>query len=109
MIIHALCGCLTYLRVAHGQGFRGEREYRKPLTDLPDSLRELAELIGLPSAMILTDRWGGVRLNIPVRMGPDHPLALYLSLKAARKLAGYYGGDRIAVPCGRAVMRAVRD
>jgi len=25
------------------------------------------------------------------------------------ELAGYYGGDRIAVPRGRAVMRAVRD
>lgn len=80
-----------------------------PTHDLPDSLRELAELLGLGAAMTLVERWGGVRLHIPTCPRDDHPLVLHLGETAAEKLAHYYGGDRITVPRGRGLMRAVRD
>lgn len=81
------------------------------LDDLPGSLREIAELIGLPATLRLVEHYGGViALYIPREIEPDHHLARALGVTAARKLASHYGTDSLRnIPrCVRG-LRRLRD
>ncbi len=64
------------------------------LDDLPESLREMVDLIGLSATLQLVKQFGGlIALYVPHEIGADHQLAAALGLPAARKLAAHYGGD----------------
>lgn len=74
---------------------------------LPESLREIADVIGMEAAEKLGTVYGGRRLRFPRTIEADHELAELLGLEAARELCRVYGGERICVPSG--VRRAQRD
>lgn len=77
---------------------------------LPGILREIAELIGLPGAMTLARAYGGVRLYVPKRYDPDHPLVKLLGHAAAAKLIEQYGGgEHFDIPLAANALRAVRN
>lgn len=76
---------------------------------LPESLRELAELIGLPAVIALAEHWGGIRLYVPLDIEADHILARRLGLTAARKLSERYAMDTLVIPRACAALRAYRD
>lgn len=77
---------------------------------LPESLRDIAELIGLPSTLVLVKFWGGVmHLYIPGNMKPEYQLAQRLGFTAAKLLSDNYGNDYISVPRAAAAIRAIRD
>ena len=81
-----------------------------PDASLPESLREIAELVGVDGAMALARRWGGRRLYVPTVM-PDitHPIADVLGLDKAHALAACFGGQRLLIPQAAAFQRLQRD
>lgn len=73
------------------------------LDDLPASLRDVVDLIGLPATLRLVEHYGGlIAVYVPRDIEPDHPLAQAIGLTAARKLATHYGAD-----CLRNIPRCV--
>lgn len=79
--------------------------------DLPASLREVIEIIGLPATLKLVENWGGlIALYIPRNINTDHPLARQLGLEAAFKLTERWGGDYLRnIPKATAALRAARN
>ncbi|EGJ49030.1 Mor transcription activator family protein [Desulfocurvibacter africanus] len=82
-----------------------------PLSALPESLRDMVDLIGLPAALKLVERWGGITaVYVPKDMTPGHDLARELGYPAALKLSSVYGGDCLRnIPRCAGALRAARD
>lgn len=75
--------------------------------DLPASVQDLAEVIGLTAAMQIVDAFGGRRVCVPVAEHPDHPLARLLGPRAFHRLVATYRGEELEVPtCALAKRRA---
>ena len=73
------------------------------LEQLPRTLQEVAEIIGLPAALVLARRWGGRRLWVGQQ--PTDALTMYLGSDAARRLCAHYQGEALDVPaCSNALM-----
>lgn len=81
------------------------------LDDLPESLREVVDLVGLPATLKLVEHFGGaIAVYVPREIEADHPLAHAVGPAAARKLSSLYGGDYLRnIPrCARG-LRRIRD
>jgi Mor family transcriptional regulator len=80
------------------------------LDALPESLRRLAELVGMPAALALVEGWGGIDVYVPKPENLDatHPLARAMGLAAARKLAAEYPGEALEIPLARGIAHAAR-
>lgn len=76
--------------------------------DLPDSLQETVQVIGLGATIKLMEHYGGTRLWVPAEIPHDHELRRHLGA-AADKLARHYALEVIAVPRGVAALRRIRD
>lgn len=76
---------------------------------LPGSLGEVVDAIGIDAALRLVEQLGGTRLYVPERMTPNHPVVALLGHKHAYTLASQFGGDQIILPRCVAAMRALRD
>jgi len=77
------------------------------LDALPESLRDIAETIGIAATLRLVEWRGGVRLWIPQELRAGEPLAQVLGLEAAQRLIERYGCERIYLPrCARALREA---
>lgn len=81
------------------------------LADLPESLHQVVELIGLAATLRLVEHYGGlIKLYVPLEIDPDHHLARNLGVASARKLAVYYGGDELRnIPRCVNGLRRIRD
>ncbi len=81
------------------------------LDDLPESLRDVVELIGLAATLNLVEHFGGlIALYVPREIEPDHPIAAAIGITAARKLAVHYGTDCLRnIPLCVAGLRRIRD
>ncbi|MDO8704006.1 MAG: Mor transcription activator family protein [Sulfuricaulis sp.] len=81
------------------------------LDDLPESLREVVDLIGLPATLRLVENFGGViQVYVPRQIEPDHPLATVLGLSTARKLVPRYGADYLRnIPRCALGLRRIRN
>jgi Mor family transcriptional regulator len=79
------------------------------VSDLPESLREISRLIGLPATLTLVEWRGGMRLSIPRAVPESHPLARRLGLRAAQVLAAHYNGDPLHVPALSRVLAPLRN
>lgn len=73
---------------------------------LPPRLREIADVIGVPAVLALSDGWPGVRLFVPAEVPPHHPIALKIGLEAAQKLAQLCAGETIPIPRNHRILRA---
>src|SRR5713226_2070293 len=60
--------------------------------------QELIETIGLEAAALLAERFGGLRLYVPVAPLVDHPIVATIGLDAAAQLSRRFGGGQILVP-----------
>lgn len=77
---------------------------------LPQSMREVVELIGVESTFKLIDRFSGINeLYIPERIKSSHPIAEAVGYFNARKLSQNFGKTYINVPRAAAAMRALRN
>lgn len=78
---------------------------------LPETLCDIAELIGTSAALKLVEHYGGVgALYIPRTIEPDHHLARNIGIEAARKLATHYGSDYLrSIPRCTRRLRSLRN
>ena len=82
------------------------------LEDLPETAREIVEIIGLPKALRLVEELGGTSFPLPrsdwdgLRM---EMLAKVVGEDATRRLIERYAGTALYIPCCAAAMRAARD
>ena len=65
---------------------------------LPEGVRPVADLLGQGAFLRLLEAHGGTRVSIPAKVGEFDPLAVLLSLKAARRLVLAYGPAEIKLP-----------
>ena len=79
------------------------------LAQLPDSVRELTECIGLHGALAIVERYGGTRVWIPAKYDPEHSLVTVIGAVAAKALVGRYALGHLMIPRCAAAMRAARD
>ena len=84
---------------------------KNPVSDLlPPKLAELVDEIGFPATLKLVEKWGGIRLYVPLEDNLDieHPIAKEIGIDAARKLARAHS-EWLEVPRAARYMRGVRD
>ncbi len=79
------------------------------LLDLPQSLTEVVDAVGLAAALALVERAGGTRVYVPVQFDAGHFLAAWLGETDAARLVENFGGELLIVPRCLAAMRNVRD
>lgn len=77
--------------------------------DLPESLAEVVDVIGLEQALRLVDAFGGVRVYVPERMTPEHILVRVIGHNSAWQLASHFGGEQLSVPRCVSGLRSVRN
>jgi len=76
--------------------------------DLPETIKTLADEIGLPATIKLVQRFGGIMsLWVPVRFENANELLRVIGEDAARVLCAIYGGTYLSVPnCKLAIAKA---
>lgn len=81
------------------------------LDDLPESLREVVDLIGLAATLKLVEHFGGrTQLYVPRDIDHDHPIAQAVGITAARKLATVYSADTLRnIPRCAEGLRRIRN
>lgn len=77
--------------------------------DLPESLRRLCALLGLPKVLHLARTYGGTRVTIPKYAPDDSPLVRVLGRAPARLLGAHYGGCELYIPSLARFRRETRD
>lgn len=75
--------------------------------ELPMSLIDVAEALGLRVALHLMQAFGGQEIKFPKHPGPEHPVIKALGETDGRALCNHLGGAQIYIPHGRA-RRSVR-
>lgn len=72
------------------------------LADIPTSLIDVAEQLGLQVVVDLIEHFGGLEVKFPVRPRADHPIIKALGEDAGHALCEFLGGQSIYVPHNRA-------
>ncbi len=68
------------------------------ITDLPESLRDMVEILGLTTTMHIVKAHGGTRLFVPKKANAQHHLANLLGIEQARQLSDHFGGESLSIP-----------
>lgn len=76
---------------------------------LPPSFAEVAQVIGLPAALILVEHYGGTRLWVPQSLEQPWSVTTLIGDEAAQQLVVHCRMERIWVPRCLRALRAVRD
>lgn len=77
---------------------------------LPMVLQEFVRLIGLPATMLLVEKFGGLRIYIPLNPTADHHFAQLIGLTNLQKLSAVYGGeDHFELPKAMRALLALRN
>lgn len=79
---------------------------------LPDSIFEIANLIGIAKAMQLVQAFGGTELRVPVGMEnsmTEQALIHAVGDETAQLLMEVYGGDRLYIPRCEVALKDWRD
>lgn len=81
---------------------------------LPDSIREMAEVIGLPATMRVVDALGGLSVDFPSDPQAMLPLTVeqqrqVLGDKVLCQLSTYFAGEKLYIPRCETALRAVRN
>jgi Mor family transcriptional regulator len=61
---------------------------------LPKVLQEFVRLIGLQATMLLVDKFGGLRIYIPLNATPDHHFAQLIGFANLERLSKVYGREQ---------------
>lgn len=76
---------------------------------LPQSVRDLVEVIGLTAALALVEERGGTWLRVPKRTNEDHWLADIIGLPALQSLVRIYNGEAVNIPRCVEALRSLRE
>lgn len=68
------------------------------IDDLPASLVDIAETLGMRVALNLVQEFGGLEVKFPVRPKPDHRVIAALGAEDGYALCEFLGGMAIYVP-----------
>lgn len=71
------------------------------IDDLPASLVDVAEALGLRVAIALIEHFGGLEIKLPARPRPDHPVIKALGETDGLALCEFLGGGSMYVPHNR--------
>ena len=85
------------------------QEHPKQPQNLPESLTEVAEVMGLSATTKLVKAYGGTRIFVPKRLGAQHKLANLLGLEQARRLSHYFGGESLSIARAANATRLIRN
>ena len=77
--------------------------------DLPASLRELRDLIGINATLKLVESWGGIHLKVPGHYRDDHHLVRIIGQAATVKLVQHYGATPLYIPRAARLVQALRN
>ena len=68
--------------------------------ELPQSLKEIADSVGVEAAIKLSQKLGGRRFRIPLRSTVDdnHPIAQAIGTKPAARMMQDFRGIRVEIP-----------
>jgi Mor family transcriptional regulator len=80
-----------------------------PIELLPESIQDMAAIVGPALALRLLERFAGVSVRIPKRPRLEHPLTHALGWDDACTLSRAYGGELLAMPNGKAARLALRN
>lgn len=75
---------------------------------LPQSLRDLVEVIGVDATLKLVQHRPGVPVYVPARPHADHPLAAVIGLEALTQLSAVYAQEHLRLPKLDAAARQVK-
>lgn len=77
---------------------------------LPRVLQDFVRLIGLHATMLLVERFGGLRIYIPLHPSPEHHFAQLIGLANLQKLSAVYGReDHFELPKAERALLALRN
>lgn len=77
---------------------------------LPKVLQEFVRLIGLHATMLLVEKFGGLRVYIPLNPTADHHFAQLIGLSNLEKLSQVYGReDHFELPKAQRALLALRN
>lgn len=79
------------------------------LQDLPEVLREIADLVGVPATLKLVESYGGTHLIVPSRYNPDHPLTRVVGHAASVQICQRYSGTSLYVARIKSAIKTLRD
>lgn len=77
--------------------------------DLPHSLADMAETLGVTTTMQIVTAHGGTRLFVPKKIHAQHHLANLLGMEQARRLSKHFGGESLTIPRMASAIRAKRN
>ncbi len=82
----------------------------RPLYDLPEAMEPIIDAIGRSAALSLVHVYPGAELYIPKpdNLTEEHPLAAFLGMPLAKRLAERFGGDVLDVPVCHRMLDAAR-
>ena len=66
--------------------------------DLPRGLADIADIVGLDIALLLSENFGGVPQYVPMEPNSNHKLAKVIGLPALKRLSSVYAGVWIEIP-----------
>ncbi len=78
-------------------------------SDLPESLTDMAAILGISGTLEIVKAYGGTRLFVPKQMGVQHHLANLLGIEQARRLSSHFGGESLTIPRMAHAMRTRRN
>ncbi|WP_046079657.1 Mor transcription activator family protein [Halomonas sp. HG01] len=81
----------------------------REIQELPQSLTDVAEAIGLAATLALVEHAGGVRIYVPERLGDEHRLIDWLGREAAVRLSEALAMEELVVPRCADALRRVRN
>lgn len=77
---------------------------------LPKVLQDFVRLIGLQATMLLVEKFGGLRIYIPLNPTPEHHFALLIGLANLQRLSEVYGReDHFELPKAERALLALRN
>ncbi|MDD4930501.1 MAG: Mor transcription activator family protein [Gallionella sp.] len=79
------------------------------VSDLPESIQHLIDIIGFPGALKVVQRYGGGAVFVPEKPDPSHPLAEVMEYISFCKLVYVHAKEQLPIPrCHKAIL-AVRN
>lgn len=77
---------------------------------LPDSIKELLDVVSVEAVIVLIERYGGTRVSVPKTALADHPLTALLGMDDFSKLCVYcQGTNSLDIPRCTSARTALRD
>lgn len=77
--------------------------------DLPDTLAEIADVIGLAKTLDLVSAYGGLTIRLPGRFDPTHPLVGVIGHASTAALCERFAGEIVYIPKLEAAIRRRRN